>query len=71
MEHVQTYDELKERKIYCLHCADWIAGSEIKLVTNDAEQVEFLCPGCDWSLVWPVNRFEFYGLSDGAEEIDQ
>lgn len=68
MEHIKTVDELKQRTIYCLYCADYIDGSEIKPVANDAEQLEFPCPGCGWALVWPVDRLKFYGLDEDVQQ---
>lgn len=64
---ITNYKELKRTKVYCGRCDDYIDGSNVTLMTNDAEQVEFLCPGCGRELFQPVDSFEFYELEKGEE----
>ena len=33
-------------KIWCKFCQDWIDPATLRELTNDADQIEFLCPGC-------------------------
>ena len=41
-------------------------GKEMKTIINDAEQVEFLCPGCDFELLPPSDAAVFYGLTENG-----
>lgn len=65
---VRTIKDKTKANVYCRYCEVVVRGGAIKTITNDAEQIEFLCPGCDWELLPPVNRFEYYGIETESNE---
>lgn len=64
---IDNYKQLKNTLVYCGYCDDHIDGLNVTLMTNDAEQVEFLCPGCGRELFFPVDRFQFYEIERGED----
>jgi len=71
MQWIENYKQLQQAKIYCVVCQDIIKGAEITPISNDAEQLEFPCPGCGWDLFYPVDQFEFYGIAAEPEENNE
>ena len=49
-----------DNKIWCNNCRIWVARTDLKMTTNDAEVIEYWCSGCD---------FEFVGLRETTEEF--
>ena len=63
---VRNPEEKNKANVYCPYCDVVVRGKEIYTQINDAEQVEFYCPGCDNEILRPVDAMVYHGgLRDG------
>jgi len=58
-------------KLWCDLCQCWVDRSELRLISNDAEEIEYHCPGCDSELLRPEKTEDFIKRVERERQADE